>query len=197
MTSTETKAYLSCAETAKLVRTALRDAFPGVKFSVRSDTYAGGASIRVRWTDGPTSDDVQRVAGIFAGADFDGMVDLKVYAEHWMHPDGRVTIASRPGTNGSFTEIIGDPLGPSARLVHFGADFVFCTRDVSPEWHEEILREFESVIGRPIPRENLWSVEIPLAIDRIDGSVLHMVEHETESVSTLVHRYTGTRTRAH
>src|SRR3990167_7466408 len=107
MSTTQEKTYLSCAETAKLVRTALRDAFPGVKFSVRSDTYAGGASIRVRWTDGPTSDAVERVAGVFAGADFDGMVDLKVYAEHWLHPDGRVTIASRPATNGSFSEIIG------------------------------------------------------------------------------------------
>lgn len=34
--------YLSCAETAKLVRQALKEAFPGVKFGVRSSTYSGG-----------------------------------------------------------------------------------------------------------------------------------------------------------
>jgi hypothetical protein len=45
--------YLSCAETAKLVRKVLKTAFQGVKFSVRSDTYSGGASIDIRWTDGP------------------------------------------------------------------------------------------------------------------------------------------------
>ena len=39
--------YLTCAETAKLARAALKQAFPGVRFSVRSDTYAGGASIHV------------------------------------------------------------------------------------------------------------------------------------------------------
>lgn len=196
MTTTNDKRYLSCAETAKLVRTALRDAFPGVKFSVRSDTYSMGASIRVRWTDGPTSSDVERVAGVFAGADFDGMVDLKVYAEHWLHPDGRVTLAHRPGTNGSFVEAIGDPIGPTAELVHFGADCVFCVRDVSPEWEAAILDEFEGIIGRPIPRDprELWRVEIPISIDR-DGRVLHMVESETESAATLVHRYTGTRER--
>lgn len=46
---------LSTAETAKLVRAAVKAAFPGVTFSVRSRVYSGGASIDVDWTDGPTS----------------------------------------------------------------------------------------------------------------------------------------------
>ncbi len=45
--------YLSCADTAQLVRAALEQAFPRQKFSVRSHTYAGGASIDISWTDGP------------------------------------------------------------------------------------------------------------------------------------------------
>lgn len=44
--------YLSCAETAKLVRQSLKEAFPKVKFSVKSSTYSGGASIRAYWLDG-------------------------------------------------------------------------------------------------------------------------------------------------
>lgn len=36
--------YMTTAETAKMVRRALGEAFPGVKFSVRSKTYAGGSS---------------------------------------------------------------------------------------------------------------------------------------------------------
>jgi hypothetical protein len=95
--------YLSCAETAGLVRAALRVAFPGVRFSVRSKTYSGGASITVSWTDGPTEPEVDRVAGAFAGATFDGQTDCKSY--HVSTLDGRP--------------------------VHYGADFVFTRRDLS------------------------------------------------------------------
>lgn len=201
MTDGLSKTYLTCAETAKLVRKALKGSFPGVKFSVRSSTYSGGASITVSWTDGPTTTDVDKVVKIFSGADFDGMIDLKVYATHWLHPDGSVSIARREGTVGSLTEIIGDPLGPQAQLVSLGADFVFTQRDISPEWREEILSEFESVTGKTIPREtpeDRWSwaqVELPLLVNRLDGELLHMVEHETERVGTLLHQFAGWRSR--
>ena len=56
------KKYLSCAETAKYVRIALKNYFPGVKFSVRSNIYSGGASIDVSWVFGPTTKEVDTVA---------------------------------------------------------------------------------------------------------------------------------------
>lgn len=93
--------YLSCAETAKLVRKALKEAFPEIKFSVRSDTYSGGASIRVRWTGGPITSQVEAIAKVFEGADFDGMTDYKSHNSHALD---------------------GEP-------VSFGADFIFCNRD--------------------------------------------------------------------
>jgi len=71
--------YVSVAETAKLVRAALKAAFPGITFSVRSKSYSMGASISVRWTDGPTEKDVERITGEYRGATFDGMIDLKSY----------------------------------------------------------------------------------------------------------------------
>lgn len=37
-----THKWLSCSDTAKLVREVLKKQFPGTKFSVRSKTYAGG-----------------------------------------------------------------------------------------------------------------------------------------------------------
>ena len=95
--------YLSCAETAKLIRKALKEAFPGFKFSVRSHTYSGGASINVGWRDGPTGEEVERVARVFAGATFDGMTDYKGGVVHEFNGES----------------------------VHFGADFVFCNRDVT------------------------------------------------------------------
>lgn len=187
--------YLTCAETAKLIRRALKDSFPYVKFSVRSDTYAAGASVRVHWTDGPTSAQVDAITGQYAGADFDGMVDLKVYTQHWMHPDGTVTLAHRDGTNGSFVEIIGDPVGPSAELVRFGADFVPTSRDISDEWRSEILALFEQTSGQTIDRDNYYNARLPLHVTR-DGEILRMVDSETDYVNDLVHRYTATHARA-
>ena len=69
--------YLSCAETAKLLRSALAESFPSVKFAVRSKVYSGGASIDVSWTDGPTSDQVHSITGKLEGSYFDGMIDYK------------------------------------------------------------------------------------------------------------------------
>src|SRR4051794_17392857 len=53
--------YLSVATTAKLVRTALKTQFPRIKFTVRSRSYSGGASIDVAWTDGPCAAAVEAI----------------------------------------------------------------------------------------------------------------------------------------
>ena len=190
--------YLTCAETAKLVRKALKHKFPGVKFSVRSSTYSGGASIRVGWVDGPISKDVERIAGSFSGADFDGMVDLKTYSQHWLNPDGSVTTAHAGGGGSTIPEYIGSPLHPRAELVSFGADYVFSQRTISDTWRTEILAEFSSVIGREIgdPSDwGIWQVQVPLAVDRDTGELLHMVERCTSDLSTVFHQYTGHRAR--
>ncbi|WP_322470266.1 LPD29 domain-containing protein [Hydrogenophaga sp. SNF1] len=92
--------YLSCADTAKLVRQALKEAFPGIKFSVRSSTYSGGASIRVGWIDGPNAAQVEAVAKVFEGAYFDGMQDYK----------------------GSLSALV------DGVVTSFGADYIFCER---------------------------------------------------------------------
>jgi hypothetical protein len=69
--------YLGCVEVAKLVRLALKESFPGVKFSVRSD-----GSINVSWIDGPNACQVESVAKKFAGSYFDGMIDYKGSIHH-------------------------------------------------------------------------------------------------------------------
>ena len=95
--------YLSCADTAALLRQALKESFPGVKFSVKSKTYSGGASISVRWVDGPAGALVKSVVDRFEGAYFDGMIDYKGSCYHKLD-----------GVD-----------------VHFGADFIFTDRDYS------------------------------------------------------------------
>lgn len=111
--------YISCADTAKLIRQALKESFPGIKFSVRSSTYSGGASIRVSWVDGPNSAQVEAVAGVFQGAYFDGMTDFK--GSRYAMIDGQ--------------------------QVSFGADFLFFERACSDAAIERaidrVYREYE------------------------------------------------------
>lgn len=146
--------YLSCAETAKLVRTALKEAFPSMKFSVRSDNYSGGASMRVAWTDGPTEEEVNHITRQYKGADFDGMIDLKTYNKHWMLPDGTVQLAHVEDTSSARGTITGVKYAkphPQARLVHMGADFIFCNRAYSPEFIKPIAERESALWGFPCP----------------------------------------------
>ena len=68
--------YISCAETAKFVRKALKEAFPTGKFSVRSQTYSGGSSIHISWTDGLSDSQIRLICGCFEGSSFDSYTDV-------------------------------------------------------------------------------------------------------------------------
>jgi|ERR1700723_36560 len=126
--------YLSTAETAKLIRSAIKKAFPNVKFSVRSDSYSGGSSIRVDWTDGPTTKQVNAIASQYEGSGFDGSIDLKYGFTCWLMPDGSAIVADCSGTVGScgsVPAIHNDKPHADAVLVRFSSDFVFCSRHYS------------------------------------------------------------------
>lgn len=81
-------------ELAVLIRRDLKAAFPAVKFSVRSDHYAGGSAVRVRWTDGPTTEAVEAIVKPYEGIGFDGMTDSTRY--HGIFVDGQ------PASAGSY-----------------------------------------------------------------------------------------------
>lgn len=125
--------YITCADTAKLIRAALRKAFPGTKFGVRSHSYSGGASINVDWIDGPTSADVEAIAKQFAGGRFDGSIDMAYSVRHWLLPDGTADIAHSPGTTSSLgaDQAVSAPAPDGAELVRFGADYVHVSRRYS------------------------------------------------------------------
>lgn len=135
----ETK-YLSCAETAKLVRTALHKKFPEVKFSVRSSVYSGGASIDVSWVLGPTAKEVEHIAKQYESSDFDGSIDMQTSYHHWLLPDGSATVKDGPGTEGSMgyiPRVETTPIPPGAIPVSFGADYVFCQRRYAEQMQHE------------------------------------------------------------
>ena len=135
MEQTKEKARsLSTVETAKLIRKALRAEFPATKFSVRSSNYSGGSSIDVRWTDGPTSAEVDAVSAGFAGGGFDGSIDLHYYVTSWLSPDGTASPARSTGTAGSGGAFSGFDYPrphPEAELVAFGAHYVFTQRETT------------------------------------------------------------------
>lgn len=64
------------AQAAKLIRQDLKKAFPAIKFSVTSSSYAGGTSIYVEWTNGPPRDDIESIVSKYQYGHFDGMIDL-------------------------------------------------------------------------------------------------------------------------
>ena len=108
-----TKPFIDTTTVAKMIRKDLKEAFKGVKFSVKSDKYSGGSSINISYTDGPTVDEVKNIVAKYEGADFDGMQDLK--------------------TN---KDIIIDGVAYLG-----GPDFIFVNRDYSKEFTENVLME--------------------------------------------------------
>jgi len=153
--------YLSCAETSKLVRIALKEAFPGVKFSVRSSTYSMGASISIGWTNGPNTAQVEAVANVFRGSYFDGGIDFHGSVFHLL--DGKP--------------------------VHFGADSFHCSRHFSDSAVQAAIERvyrghfsnfLESGVDKPTPeqyaRDALWNVQLAGMADDLQreiGGVLH------------------------
>lgn len=78
-TSPQSLVSYGLTETASIVRWALGESFPGVKFSVRSESYSMGCTIRVSWVDGPTGSQVNPILDRFSSSDFDSMQDMKTY----------------------------------------------------------------------------------------------------------------------
>lgn len=68
------------AQCAAAIRKDLKELFPGVKFSVRSQNYAGGNSIDVDWCDGPTVQEVESHLAKYEKGHFNGMEDIYEYS---------------------------------------------------------------------------------------------------------------------
>jgi hypothetical protein len=99
----------SLAATAGLIRQALKAAFPAVKFSVTTDRFAGGTALDIRYTDGPSRQQVKAVYAPFISGHFDSMQDMHVY-------------------NGGLMAV-----GEEGKLVRlsYGAKYIDCHRDYS------------------------------------------------------------------
>jgi hypothetical protein len=68
------------AQTAKAIRTELKEKFPETKFSVTSETFSMGNAVRIGWTDGPTEKAVKEIVDKYQYGHFDGMIDCYEYS---------------------------------------------------------------------------------------------------------------------
>lgn len=176
--------YISCTDTAKLLRKVLKAKFPRTKFSVKSKIYSGGASITVGWLDGPTAKLVESVTSAYAGGGFDGMIDLAYSSYAWLMPDGTVTFAKTRGTAGSGGTVSSDQaLQPSfkSELVRFGADYVFTERRYSPAFYQRAVEKVVRRYGEPLAvKVSTWGTPMLVRDVMIDGT--------KEFASTLVYQ---------
>ncbi len=76
-----TRTRYSTKETAQLIRLALKQTFPGVKFSVTTAYASMTSATSIKWTDGPTEPEVELVTNRFTSRGFDGMTDSSTYHE--------------------------------------------------------------------------------------------------------------------
>lgn len=188
-----TTRYMTCAETAKLIRERLKAEFPGVKFGVRSKTYSGGASIRVEWTDGPTKAQVEAVTGRYAGGRFDGMIDLAYSVDHYLMPDGTATLASSPGSAGcggldpKFRQF--KPT-PDAVRVRFGADYVFTERRHSAGLCKRALDKLARKYGFDASQ---FEIEDGRSFLHVKGAGNYRVEAAGEYLDRLLYAEMGRR----
>lgn len=94
-------------QAAHNIRIELKAAFPGFKFGVTSDHN----SVDIRWTDGPTSDDVESIVNKYKAGSFNGMEDI-----YENDPDA------------TFSDVFGDP------------KYVSCYRSMTPDGVREACR---------------------------------------------------------
>lgn len=124
--------WITDADIAKMVRKALKKAFPSTKFSVRTNH-----AINVSWTDGPTNREVHEIVDVYETKGFDPMIDMGYRSSLWLYEDGSASFAHTSGTVGSMGTVqegIGSAQHPSGILVdNISSVFIFLYREQSEQ----------------------------------------------------------------
>ena len=152
--------YLGLAESNKILRSHLKRAFPGTKFTVRGSSYAGGSSTDIAWINGPTLAQVEAVASAYSSRGFDGMIDMSYSKTSWLLPAGEIVTGYSSGTEGSAGAVEGYVIPkphPKAEAVHSGIGYVHCRRDESAD--------FVSVVAAAL--ERMSSSERSALLDKV------------------------------
>lgn len=141
----------SHAGAAAAIKAELQTAFPGVKFSVKSDSYSMGDSVHISWEDGPTCKQVDELSCKYQYGSFNSMEDM------YEHTNSRDDIPQTKYVSSSRTQ----SETVKALLPQFVA--IFCGTD-STDWHNKP----ESVFNRVFYKSSLPANYTDLQIIRTD-----------------------------
>lgn len=136
--------FISATNVAKMIRKGLKESFPGVKFSVVTDKYAGGASIRLQWENGPSPAMVEKLVKVYQSDGGGNMDDSRKHNEQFLD---------------------GEP-------IILGSDFVFCTRDLSEDIVQEQMAAAATALGIAPPEGGKWTGEAIRALSRDEEDML-------------------------
>ena len=145
--------YISATDAAKYVRAALKRAFPGAKFSVRT---RDATEIVVGWVDGPSVPMVKTIVERYRGGSLDGMIDLAYNWLSWLNPTtGEAAFAYTAGTYGNGGS---DPPAQALNpwpdvgiLVSFGSKYTVYNRRYSRAAIEKAIAGVVQEYGVPAP----------------------------------------------
>lgn len=153
------------ATAAKLARGILKHNFPGIKFSVRSERFAGGSAFRVEWTDGPNDDEVSALMSPLEGKGFDGSIDMAYYKRTRLYSDGTFERESTEGTEGSggyAQKYQAEATNREYIECSFGC-YVSTTRNISFEqkkaWLEEYCAEHDDELTEAVAAGDVYVKE--------------------------------------
>lgn len=141
----EIKRY-SAAEVGSLARARLARLWPGHLFYVTTQTYSGGASMHVKWIDGPSLKEVEAVTRMYADRQVMDNTDYSAGIGHWMQPDGTVTVRYKSPNSEHDGEKHDRPT-PDAVAVDFATGHVHADRYLSREAAETIAAAVEAKTG--------------------------------------------------
>jgi len=126
---------------AKNIRIELKRAFPGHKFIVRSSIFSGGDDVSIGWIDGPTTEEVKKIAGKYQDGYFDGMEDLYNYVDNPFSDvfgGAKYVMESRRNSNEAYKQVAKDLGFGDVELDQYGniegLEYADCERIRRATW---------------------------------------------------------------
>ena len=112
LTPVDPEKYDSLTKGSKNLRRELKDLFPKTKFSVRCKSFSGGDDINISWTDGPTTEAVEKISGKYQQGSFNGMEDIYEYSNNNVWPDvfggAKYVMTNRSYSNEAYLQAVAE-----------------------------------------------------------------------------------------